>query len=55
MPSHTPKITVIFVNMLGNTLRIVATSFNQAYATAVEAGFDIYDFEVEEGEEYCAI
>ena len=55
MTKHTPKITVIFSNLAGNTLRIVAGSFNKAYATALEVGFEIYDYEVEEGEEYCAV
>ena len=54
--SKTPQnITVIFSNLAGNTLRIVAGSFNKAYATALEVGFEIYDYEVEEGEEYCAV
>lgn len=50
-----PKITVVFSNMMGNTLRIVANSFSQAYTTAIKAEFDVYDWEVEEGEEFCAV
>lgn len=53
-PQHTPNVTVIFSNMLGHTMRIVAESFNQAYSTAITAEFDVYDWEIEEGEDFCA-
>jgi hypothetical protein len=35
-------------------MRIVAESFNQAYSTAITAEFDVYDWEIEEGEDFCA-
>ena len=55
--NHAPinPITIIFVNYIGDTLKIVADSFNTAYMTADKAGFEIYDWEVMEGEEYCAV
>jgi hypothetical protein len=39
--------------MMGHTMRVVANSFNQAYTTALKADFDVYDWEVEEGEDYA--
>lgn len=51
--ASTPSITIIFVNYIGDTLRVVADSFNTAYMTADRAGFEIYDWEVMEGEEYA--
>jgi hypothetical protein len=51
---HKP-IKVIFVNHVGETLKVTAPSFGIAYDTAMKIDFEVYDYEVEEGEEYCAV
>jgi hypothetical protein len=52
-PNHN-TLKVTFVNPIGDTLNITAPSLGIAYDTAHKIGFEIYDYEMMEGEEFSA-